>query len=99
MKFDVIVIGGGPGGYSAAIRLGQKGKTVLLVEKNKIGGECLNYGCIPSKALIEMANSLGYLKTLPGVRMSYNVDMSQWQNWKWTMINRLVSGVDFVIFS
>ena len=94
MKFDVIVIGGGPGGYSSAIRLGQRGKTVLLVEKNKIGGECLNYGCIPSKALIEMANSLGYLKTLPGVRMSYNVDMSQWQNWKWTMINRLVSGVE-----
>ncbi len=94
MKFDVIIIGGGPGGYASAIRLGQRGKTVLLIEKNKIGGECLNYGCIPSKALIEMANSIGYLKTLPGVRMSYNVDMSQWQNWKWTMINRLVSGVE-----
>ncbi len=94
MKYDAIVIGGGPGGYASAIRLGQRGKSVLLVEKNKIGGECLNYGCIPSKALIEMANDLGYLKTLPGVRISYNIDMSQWQNWKWTMINRLVSGIE-----
>ncbi len=94
MKFDAIIIGGGPGGYSTAIRLGQRGKSVLLVEKNKIGGECLNYGCIPSKALIEMANNLGYLKTLPGVRISYNIDMTQWQNWKWTMINRLVSGIE-----
>ncbi|MGP6239607.1 dihydrolipoyl dehydrogenase [Cuniculiplasma sp. SKW4] len=94
MKYDAIVIGGGPGGYATAIRLGQRGKSVLLVEKNKIGGECLNYGCIPSKALIEMANDLGYLKSLPGVRISYNIDMSQWQNWKWTMINRLVSGVE-----
>jgi dihydrolipoamide dehydrogenase len=94
VKYDAIVIGGGPGGYASAIRLGQRGKSVLLVEKNKIGGECLNYGCIPSKALIEMANDLGYLKTLPGVRISYNIDMSQWQNWKWTMINRLVSGIE-----
>lgn len=94
MKYDAIVIGGGPGGYATAIRLGQRGKSVLLIEKNKIGGECLNYGCIPSKALIEMANDLGYLKTLPGLRISYNIDMSQWQNWKWTMINRLVSGVE-----
>ena len=71
MKYDAIIIGGGPGGYSTAIRLGQLGRSVLLVEKNKVGGECLNYGCIPSKALIEMSESLSYLKTLPGVRLSY----------------------------
>ncbi|MGP6220581.1 dihydrolipoyl dehydrogenase [Caldiplasma sukawensis] len=94
MKYDAVIIGGGPGGYSTAIRLGQKGKSVALIEKNRMGGECLNYGCIPSKALIEMANNIGYLKSLPGVRISYNIDMNQWQNWKWTMINRLVSGVE-----
>jgi dihydrolipoamide dehydrogenase len=94
VKYDAIVIGGGPGGYSAAIRMGQLGKSVLMIEKNKVGGECLNYGCIPSKALIEMSANLGYLKTLPGVRITYNIDMNQWQNWKWAMINRLVSGIE-----
>jgi len=49
---EVLVIGGGPGGYMAAIRAGQLGKKVLLVEKRELGGECLNRGCIPSKALI-----------------------------------------------
>ena len=57
MDFDAIIIGAGPGGYSTAIRLGQKGKKVMLVEKDRIGGECLNYGCIPSKALIELSHS------------------------------------------
>lgn len=94
MKYDAIIIGGGPGGYSTAIRLGQLGKSVLMIEKEKVGGECLNYGCIPSKALIEMANNISYLKGLPGVRLSYNIDMTQWQGWKWTMINRLVSGIE-----
>ncbi len=49
---EVLVIGGGPGGYMAAIRAGQLGRKVLLVEKAELGGECLNRGCIPSKALI-----------------------------------------------
>jgi len=49
---EVLVIGGGPGGYMAAIRAGQLGRKVLLVEKRELGGECLNRGCIPSKALI-----------------------------------------------
>lgn len=49
---EVLVVGGGPGGYMAAIRLGQLGRKALLVEKKDLGGECLNRGCIPSKALI-----------------------------------------------
>jgi len=49
---EVLVIGGGPGGYMAAIRLGQLGRKVLVVERSELGGECLNRGCIPSKALI-----------------------------------------------
>src|SRR3990167_3364619 len=51
IKTDVFIIGGGPGGYVAAIKAGQLGKKVLLVDRDKLGGECLNYGCIPSKAL------------------------------------------------
>lgn len=57
-QFDVVVIGGGPGGYPAAIRAAQKGKKVALIEKNKLGGTCLNRGCIPSKALIAGAELL-----------------------------------------
>jgi dihydrolipoamide dehydrogenase len=52
-KFDAVVIGGGPGGYVAAIRLSQHGKKTALIERESLGGECLNYGCIPSKILIE----------------------------------------------
>ena len=51
-KADVVVIGAGPGGYVAAIRAAQHGKSVICVEKEFIGGVCLNVGCIPSKALI-----------------------------------------------
>ena len=53
---DVLVIGGGPGGYVAAIRAGQQGLDVTLVEADAYGGTCLNHGCIPSKALISAAD-------------------------------------------
>ena len=56
--FDVIVIGGGPGGYPAAIRAAQMGKKVALIEAKELGGTCLNRGCIPSKALIACAERL-----------------------------------------
>ncbi len=55
-KFDVIVLGGGPGGYPAAIRAAQNGKSVALVEARELGGTCLNRGCIPSKTLIASAD-------------------------------------------
>lgn len=57
-KFDIVVIGGGPGGYPAAIRAAQNGKSVALVEAKELGGTCLNRGCIPSKALIANAEVL-----------------------------------------
>ena len=61
-KFDVVVIGGGPGGYAAAIRCAQKGVSVALVEKGDMGGTCLNRGCIPSKALLGSAHFLTIAK-------------------------------------
>jgi dihydrolipoamide dehydrogenase len=62
MKFDVIVIGSGPGGYVAAIRASQLGKNVAVVEKAELGGICLNWGCIPTKALLKSAQVFEYLK-------------------------------------
>jgi dihydrolipoamide dehydrogenase len=55
--YDLIVIGGGPAGYAAAIRAGQLGRRVLVVEKERAGGTCLNWGCIPSKALLKSAEA------------------------------------------
>jgi dihydrolipoamide dehydrogenase len=97
MEYDAIILGGGPAGYSAAIRLGQNGKKALMIEADKVGGECLNYGCIPSKAIIEMADAMMYLKEMPGVTYSAAIDMKKWQEWKWGMINKLTSGVEKLV--
>jgi dihydrolipoamide dehydrogenase len=60
-KYDLIVIGSGPGGYPAAIRASQLGMKVAIVEKENLGGVCLNWGCIPSKALLKTANVFDYV--------------------------------------
>ncbi len=62
MKYDIIVIGSGPGGYVAAIRASQLGKRVAVVEKSELGGVCLNWGCIPTKALLKSAQVYNYCK-------------------------------------
>ncbi|MDE3125489.1 MAG: dihydrolipoyl dehydrogenase [Bacteroidota bacterium] len=62
MAYDVIVIGSGPGGYPAAIRASQLGFKVAIIEKESLGGVCLNWGCIPTKALIKSANVYDYIK-------------------------------------
>lgn len=62
MKYDIIVIGSGPGGYVAAIRAAQEGKQVAIVEKAELGGVCLNWGCIPTKALLKSAQVFTYCK-------------------------------------
>lgn len=62
MSYDIIVIGSGPGGYVAAIRAAQLGKKVAIVEKAELGGICLNWGCIPTKALLKSAQVYNYLK-------------------------------------
>ena len=62
MKYDIIVIGSGPGGYVAAIRAAQLGRKVAVVERADIGGVCLNWGCIPTKALLKSAQVYAYCK-------------------------------------
>lgn len=71
--FDVAIVGGGPGGYVAAIRARQLGMTTVLIEKDKLGGRCLNYACIPAKAVLrsadvlaEVRDSAGFGVALPG---------------------------------
>jgi len=95
-RADVVVIGGGPGGYPAAIRAAQLGRQVLLVERHKLGGECLNYGCIPSKALIHAGNVVHTIRRASewGVDVSgVKVDMGRLQAWKSSVVDRLVGGV------
>ena len=62
MQYDVIVIGSGPGGYVAAIRASQLGLKTAVVEKAELGGVCLNWGCIPTKALLKSAQVFEYIK-------------------------------------
>ncbi|HQX05125.1 MAG TPA: FAD-dependent oxidoreductase, partial [Flavobacterium sp.] len=62
MKYDIIVLGSGPGGYVTAIRASQLGFKVAIVEKENLGGVCLNWGCIPTKALLKSAQVFEYLK-------------------------------------
>lgn len=62
MKYDIIVLGSGPGGYVAAIRASQLGFKVAIIEKENLGGVCLNWGCIPTKALLKSAQVFDYLK-------------------------------------
>lgn len=62
MKFDIIILGSGPGGYVAAIRASQLGYSTAIVEREKLGGICLNWGCIPTKALLKSAQVYNYLK-------------------------------------
>ena len=61
MNFDIIVLGSGPGGYVAAIRASQLGKKVAIIEKENLGGVCLNWGCIPTKALLKSAQVFEYI--------------------------------------
>ena len=60
-KFDVLVIGSGPGGYVAAIRASQLGLKVGVVERAELGGICLNWGCIPTKSLLKSSNVFEYI--------------------------------------
>ncbi|MGG0247787.1 dihydrolipoyl dehydrogenase [Peribacillus frigoritolerans] len=98
VETDVVIMGGGPGGYAAAIRLGQLGKSVVLVEKDKLGGVCLNRGCIPSKALIHAADQYHGLNDLGkmGIRLPQErttMDLGVWQDWKGGIISQLGHGI------
>jgi dihydrolipoamide dehydrogenase len=93
---DLLVIGGGPGGYSAALRAAAAGRTVTLVERERVGGVCLNVGCIPSKALIHVADTVALPDEAAaiGVDLTASVDMERAQAWIGEVVGRLTGGVE-----
>lgn len=95
--FDSIVIGAGPGGYVCAIRLAQLGQKTAVIEKEYVGGVCLNVGCIPSKALIHAAK-LFYNMKHEAPELGFKTgevacDMVQLQKWKSSVVKKLTDGV------
>ncbi|MFL8712734.1 dihydrolipoyl dehydrogenase [Clostridioides sp. GD02377] len=96
MNTDLIVIGGGPGGYVAAIRGAQLGLNVVIIEKNELGGTCLNTGCIPTKTLFKDAQILNYFKHAEeyGIKVEkYELDLEKVQSRKKKVVKTLTSGV------
>src|SRR3954469_16667661 len=96
-RYDAVVIGAGPGGYPAAIRLGQLKVKTAIIEREYMGGVCLNVGCIPSKAVIhasKMFDKMGHAEdigiTIPG---KPTIDMKKLQSWKGGVVTKLTSGV------
>jgi dihydrolipoamide dehydrogenase len=99
-EYDAIVIGGGPAGYTAAIRLGQLGLRTLVVERENVGGVCLNWGCIPSKALISAASLVEKIRHAGtmGIRIGEpEIDFAATQQWKAGIVQRLTGSVATLI--
>jgi dihydrolipoamide dehydrogenase len=93
---DLVVVGGGPGGYAAAERAAQLGREVLLIERAELGGCCLHVGCIPSKALIELADGAHRATRLRDAGLDLDVrgvDMTRFETFKQSVVDRLGRGV------
>ena len=98
--YDVIVIGAGPGGYVAAIRCAQLGMRTAIVEREELGGVCLNWGCIPSKSLIRNAEVLNLVKDADNYGISFDnltFDFQHAQERSRQVVNRLTTGVGFLM--
>lgn len=99
-QIDLLVIGGGPAGYAAAIHARHLGKSVVLVEKDTLGGTCLNRGCIPTKALLESAHFYAGLKSAAnhGVKLEIqDFDYTYVVERKGQVVHRLVGGLEFLM--
>ena len=97
---EALVIGAGPGGYVAGIRLGQLKKKAMVVERDKPGGICLNVGCIPSKALINAAKYYDKLRHGADIGIladNFRVDMPKMQSWKGEVVSKLTGGVKVLL--
>ena len=95
-NFDIVVIGAGPGGYPAAIRAAQLGASVAIVEKEHLGGTCLNWGCIPSKALIAAADTFAKIKHAEAIGITFkgvSVDYAALIGHKNKVVTQLQGGI------
>ena len=96
IQYDLIVIGGGPGGYVAAIRAAQLGGKVAMIEKDKIGGTCLNRGCIPTKALLASVKVLAQIREAEDFGVLVNdvaYDFTRIMERKNQIVENLVNGI------
>ena len=97
LRFDAVVIGAGPGGYPAGIRLGQLKVKAAVIEREYMGGVCLNVGCIPSKAVIHAAKMYEKMGHADDIGISIpgkpSIDMKKLQTWKGGVVNKLTGGV------
>ncbi|MGF2614971.1 FAD-binding protein [Rossellomorea vietnamensis] len=94
---ELVIIGGGPGGYHAAIRAAQLGLSVLLIEKENLGGVCLNKGCIPSKVFTQLARKhkeMGHYQKMGLDSGDVSVNLSKLQDYKNSLIDQLKKGVN-----
>jgi dihydrolipoamide dehydrogenase len=99
-SYDLVVIGSGPGGYVAAIRAAQLGLKTAVIEEDKIGGVCLNVGCIPSKSLIYASGLVEKIRHADALGLTVGdlkVDGKKLQAWKSGIVNRLTTGVGFLL--
>ena len=100
IRVEALVIGAGPGGYVAGIRLGQLKKRAMVVERDKPGGICLNVGCIPSKALINAAKYYDKLRHGADIGIladNLRLDMPKMQTWKGEVVSKLTGGVKVLL--
>jgi dihydrolipoamide dehydrogenase len=101
-NFDVVILGGGSGGYAAALRSAQLGKSVALIEKDKLGGTCLHRGCIPTKALLHSAEIADNVKDAGhyGVNASFgSIDMLGVNKYRDGIVDRLFKGLTGLVGS
>jgi dihydrolipoamide dehydrogenase len=98
-RFKAVIIGGGPGGYVTAIRLQQYGIDVALFEKERLGGVCLNHGCIPTKSLVKVADLYSEIKESENFGISIeksSIDYKKVWHRKNEIVEKLVSGIEFM---
>ena len=99
-KRDIVIVGGGPGGYLAAMRAAQLGKSVTLVEEDRVGGTCINYGCIPTKYLLHQTKVLKELagsRTLEGPVGEVRLNWPRVQQGRQAVVDQLVKGLVFLL--